>query len=90
MQAARLLRDHVAFPWLRLWTDQNHDAVSQPAELKSLVQAGVRQIDLDYRRSNRTDRYGNELRFLGRAWKTGRNGVPRPVLTWDVFFVVAP
>ena len=79
-----------AFGSLRLWTDRNHDGVSQPAELQTLDQAGLRRIGLDYRRSQRTDRYGNQFRFLGRAWKEGRNGVVRPILTWDVFFLTAP
>jgi hypothetical protein len=77
-----------AFGSLRLWTDRNHDGISQPEELQTLAEAGIRRIDLDYRSSRRTDRYGNEFRFLGRAWKTGRNGVVRPVPTWDVFFLV--
>jgi hypothetical protein len=79
-----------AFTSLRLWTDLNHDGVSQPGELRTLNAVGVRRIGLNYRRSNRTDRYGNEFRFLGRAWKVGPLGHVRPILTWDVFFLVAP
>ncbi|HYO12944.1 MAG TPA: hypothetical protein VE685_07115, partial [Thermoanaerobaculia bacterium] len=79
-----------AFGALWMWTDRSHDGVSQPEELRSLAEAGIRRIDLDYKRSHRTDRYGNQFRFLGRAWKTNRHGVERPVLTWDVFFVVVP
>jgi hypothetical protein len=78
------------FSSLRLWTDLNHDGVSQPVELRSLDAVGIRRIGLGYRRSNRTDRYGNEFRFLGRAWKVGPLGHARPTLTWDVFFLVAP
>jgi hypothetical protein len=77
-----------AFGSLRLWTDRNHDGISQPEELQTLAEAGIQRIDLDYRSSRRTDRYGNEFRFLGRAWKMGRNGVVHPVPTWDVFFLV--
>ena len=73
-----------------MWTDLNHDGVSQPRELQTLDEAGVQRIGLDYRRSNRSDHHGNEFRFLGKAWKEGRRGVVRPVLTWDVFFLVAP
>lgn len=78
-----------AFGSLRIWTDLNHDGFSQPEELKTLAQAGIRRLGLDYRESRRRDRYGNELRFLGTAWKQGRLGVLRPILTWDVFFLVA-
>jgi hypothetical protein len=79
-----------AFPFLRLWTDLNHDGISQPGELRTLNALGIRRLGLDYRRSHRTDRYGNEFRFLGRAWKVGALGIVRPILTWDVFFLVAP
>lgn len=79
-----------AFTSLWIWTDLSHDGASQPQELQTLDERGVRRIGLDYRRSNRTDRYGNEFRFLGRAWKEDRHGVLRPMLTWDVFFMVAP
>ena len=74
---------------LRVWTDRNHDGVSQPAELQTLTEAGLRRISLDYRRSNRTDRFGNQLRFRSTAWMAGRNGKEHPVPTWDVFFLVA-
>jgi hypothetical protein len=78
------------FGSLRMWTDLNHDGVSQPAELRRLEEVGILRIGVNYRRSHRTDRYGNEFRFLGRAWKVGPLGIVRPVLTWDVFFLVAP
>lgn len=74
---------------LLLWTDANHDGRSQPDELRPLSAAGIRQIGLDYRRSSRADRHGNEFRFRGLAWKATPYGILRPILTWDVFFVVA-
>jgi hypothetical protein len=77
-----------AFSSLQMWTDLNHDGVSQPDELQTLPEAGIVRMDVDYKLSRRTDRYGNQFRFLGRAWKQGRNGVVHPVVTWDVFFVV--
>ena len=73
---------------LWLWTDLNHDGFSQPAELDYLQETPIRRIETGYRRSARRDRHGNEFRFLGRAWKETRNGTLRPILTWDVFFVV--
>ena len=79
-----------AFTALWMWTDLNHDGISQPEELRTLDEAGVVRMDLDYKRSHRTDRYGNEFRFLGRAWKENRRGIVRPVQTWDVFFLVVP
>lgn len=77
-----------AFVSLWIWTDVNHDGLSQPQELRTLDEAGIQRIGVQYKRSNRSDRYGNEFRFRGRAWKAGRSGVVRPVLTWDVFFLV--
>jgi len=77
-----------AFSSLWMWTDLNHDGISQPDELQTLPEAGIVRMDVDYKLSRRTDRYGNEFRYRGRAWKQGRNGVVHPVLTWDVFFVV--
>lgn len=79
-----------AFGTLRLWRDRDHSGTSRPDELHTLAEAGIRRIGLSYRTSQRRDRYGNEFRYLGRAWKVGPNGVLRPILTWDVFFLVAP
>ena len=78
------------FTSLKVWTDVNHNGVSEPKELQSLTLAGVVRLDLRYHRSNRTDALGNEFRFLSRAWVTRRNGRPVPRPTWDVFFVVQP
>jgi hypothetical protein len=77
------------FSSLRMWTDLNHDGVSQPEELKTLTEAGIRLMGVDYRESRRRDRYGNEFRFVGTAWKEGQHGRVHPILTWDVFFLVA-
>lgn len=79
-----------AFSSLLLWTDSNHDGISQPEELQTVNQAGVRRIDLDYRRSRRTDQHGNIFAFLGRAWKAGPHGALHPIVTWDVFFSKVP
>jgi len=55
----------------------------------TLTQAGIERIGLEYRRSPRTDRYGNRFRFVGRAWKMRPQRRFDPILTWDVFFVLA-
>lgn len=79
-----------AFQSLMIWSDLNHNGLSEPQELMSLETAGITRIAVEYRRSNRTDRNGNELRFFGRAWRTGHRRVEPPILTWDVFFRVVP
>ena len=76
------------FNALQVWTDGNHDGISQAEELQTLAAAGIQRIGLDHRRSGRMDRHGNQFVYFGRAWKTGRNGIVHPVLTWDVVFIV--
>lgn len=72
------------FPLLRLWTDENHDGVSQPAELRDLAGAGIEILELDYVVSNRRDRHGNLLRYKSRV-----QTADRVVESTDVFFVPA-
>jgi Dual-action HEIGH metallo-peptidase len=59
-------RDSV-FSRLRLWTDDNHNGVSEPDELHSLQEFGVLGIDLKYRGSKWEDAYGNTFRYKGRV-----------------------
>lgn len=55
--------DDGTFQNLALWTDTNHDGVSQPSELLPLRDSDVLAIKLDYVESRRRDRHGNEIRF---------------------------
>jgi len=68
---------------LLLWTDGNHNGYSEGTELKTLADAGILWIALDYRRSNRVDKFGNEFRYFGSAGR--QDGSTRPA--WDVFLV---
>jgi hypothetical protein len=75
------------FSSLRLWIDANHDGISQPEELHTLASLGVTSITLNYQWDQRTDRYGNVLRYRaqvnpGDTTNTGR-------MAYDVFFVTA-
>jgi hypothetical protein len=72
------------FSSLRLWIDDDHDGVSQPSELLTLTDAGVRSIDLDFVETRARDRYGNELRYAGRVGLA--RGTTRSV---DVFLLAA-
>lgn len=79
-------RDAV-FANLRLWQDANHDGVSQPGELHTLLELGLASIDLSFKTSKRIDANGNEFRF--RAKVTDARGSQGGHWAWDVFFVSA-
>lgn len=77
---------------LRLWIDRNHDGISQPAELLSLGERGVRSLSLTYQEVPGTDPSGNAHRFQSTF-------VRRVVRTWgapydktsalhDVYFAI--
>jgi hypothetical protein len=53
--------------WLKLkvWIDTNHDGISQPNELHSLDDVGIRQINLKYTDIPLVDQYGNKFRYKG-------------------------
>ncbi|PYR92888.1 MAG: hypothetical protein DMF84_11515 [Acidobacteria bacterium] len=66
-------RDGV-FSRLLLWTDRNHNGISEADELQHLFDAGIVAIRTDYKSSKRVDRFGNEFRQVGRlTWANGEN-----------------
>ena len=69
------------FGRLRLWTDRNHNGLSEPPELEYLADSEIEWIGLSYRRSDRVDRFGNEFRYQGRAGLGGG----RTRVIWNVF-----
>ncbi len=75
------LRDAI-YPQLRLWQDLNHNGLSEPGELLTVNQAGLRKIDLDYKESRRIDEHGN--RFVYRAKVKDANGAQLGKWAWDV------
>jgi hypothetical protein len=75
-------RDAV-FAHLLLWTDRNHNGVSEPDELQRVIDSDLTGISTDYRKSPRRDRHGNEFRLRAKSW--WRDGAMRPV--FDVWLL---
>ena len=80
-------RDAV-FPSLRLWQDANHNGVSETSELRTLNSLGLTLIELDYKTSRRTDKYGNQFRY--RAKVRDANGAQLGRWAWDIVLVAQP
>jgi hypothetical protein len=77
-------RDAV-FARLLLWRDANHDGVSQPGELHTLLGLDVARLYLDYKESRRTDAHGNQFRY--RAKVDDAKGAKVNRWAWDVFLI---
>ena len=61
-----------AFARLLLWTDRNHNGLSEPDELQPLSECGLLDIRTDYKTARRRDAYGNEFRQRAKAsWQHG-------------------
>lgn len=60
------------FARLLLWTDRNHNGISEPDELVAATNAGLIAIDTRYKESRKRDRHGNEFRQRAKAtWIDG-------------------
>jgi hypothetical protein len=61
-----------AFARLLLWTDINHNGLSEPYELRAVSSSSLRAISTDYRESRKKDRHSNEFRQRAKGyWDEG-------------------
>lgn len=80
-------RDDV-FSRLKLWRDSNHDGLSEPSELKRLINTPIRVLELNYHESQRHDEHGNWFRY--RAKVRDERGAHVGRWAWDVFLIGNP
>jgi hypothetical protein len=80
-------RRDLIFPSLRLWQDVNHNGRSEPSELHSLSDLGLKIIDLDYKTSKRIDQYGNQFKYRSKVKDTHDAQLGR--WAWGVFLLRA-
>ena len=73
-----------AYGQLLIWTDINHNGLSEPNELQSAAAAGLVAISTDAKRSKRKDDNGNEFRLWGPVVFNHGRGVVRDK-AWDVW-----
>lgn len=78
-----ITEDDAVFAFLTLWSDKNHDGLSQPSELSRPSELGVRAFHLEYVTSRAVDRFGNQFRYRSRVEFEG--GLVRPAV--DLFFL---
>jgi hypothetical protein len=80
-------RDAV-FARLLLWTDRNHNGISEPDELEGAAAAGLVSIETDYAERKRRDQHGNEFRQTSASWWLDETGNRKRRAVWDVWLQV--
>jgi len=69
---------------LMLWTDRNHDGISQPDEIQPLAATSISALELNYHWAGRRDQYGNLFQFQALL-----HDGPRTRAFYDIFFIAA-
>ena len=70
---------------LRVWVDQNADALTNRGELFSLDKLGIKSLNLNYVEMMDVDMYGNQTRERS-TYVRRVNGRERPLQMIDVWF----
>lgn len=73
------------FADLRVWIDDDANGICEVHETLSVAEAGVLSLNLNFRRSRRTDSHGNVFRYISRG-RIEVNGESKRMKTTDVFF----
>jgi len=79
---ARITQADNVFESLRLWQNTNHNGYSEPTELHALASLRLEEIELDFKLSRQTDRYGNFFRY--RVKVTDGQDAQMGRWAWDV------
>lgn len=70
---------------LRLWQDVNHNGISEPGELHTLVSLDVTGIDLEYKTTGKKDKFGNRYRYQSKVFSVKKSHVGKKA--YDVILV---
>jgi hypothetical protein len=75
------------FGRLLLWTDVNHNGVSERSELKKLAASQIERIGAKYEETTRKDAFGNLFKLAGSAFWRAPGGRVEEHVIYDVFLV---